>query len=58
MPRTDIGLIAFPFVAMMTENADENDNRRTECTFPPGSRRVKYEDLDPAQKNSNISSQL
>ncbi|QGI70925.1 hypothetical protein CEK27_003254 [Fusarium fujikuroi] len=34
----------------MTEQADENDNKITECTFPPGSRRVEYEDLDPAQK--------
>ncbi|KAF5567851.1 hypothetical protein FNAPI_425 [Fusarium napiforme] len=34
----------------MTEQADEHDNKRTECTFPPGSRRVEYEDLDPAQK--------
>ncbi|SCO57128.1 uncharacterized protein FFMR_14284 [Fusarium fujikuroi] len=34
----------------MTEQADENDNKITECTFPPGSRRVEYKDLDPAQK--------
>ncbi|KAF5249313.1 hypothetical protein FANTH_5394 [Fusarium anthophilum] len=34
----------------MTDHADENEKNRTECTFPPGSRRVEYEDLDPAQK--------
>ncbi|KAH7147744.1 hypothetical protein DER46DRAFT_629802 [Fusarium sp. MPI-SDFR-AT-0072] len=34
----------------MAEQADGNDNNVTECTFPPGSRRVEYEDLDPAQK--------
>ncbi|KAH7234828.1 uncharacterized protein BKA55DRAFT_138879 [Fusarium redolens] len=34
----------------MAEQADKNDKNATECTFPPGSRRVEYEDLDPAQK--------
>ncbi|KAL7756546.1 hypothetical protein ACKLNR_013539 [Fusarium oxysporum f. sp. zingiberi] len=34
----------------MAEQTDKNNNTATECTFPPGSRRVEYEDLDPAQK--------
>lgn len=50
MPKTDIEPIAFPLISNMTEQADENHNKITECTFPPGSRRVEYEDLDPAQK--------
>ncbi|KAF4338950.1 hypothetical protein FBEOM_7126 [Fusarium beomiforme] len=34
----------------MAEQVENRDNHITECAFPPGSKRVEYEDLDPAQK--------
>ncbi|EXL97937.1 hypothetical protein FOIG_10230 [Fusarium odoratissimum NRRL 54006] len=50
MQRTDIEPSVFMRSTIMAEQTDKNNNTATECTLPPGSRRVEYEDLDPAQK--------